>query len=168
MPRITQVVSNVIAFLSGILPAALAGDGAFKVHGEWTPSLQAEETADDSDKTFTVPASTEWMIQSIWVELTTTADVGDRQIEVCLTDDSDDVIGAIQASIVQAASLTYNYLFSLTGEELYALRDGTYLQTALSAIILPAGFKIRVWDNNAVAVAADDMVVQMMVLARTV
>lgn len=176
--KLRGLVALMVDFLSRF-PAALAANGGLKVEGvaggvtipisdTWTPSLQAEETADDSDKTFTVPASIIWAIQSIWVELTTTATVGARQIEIMFTDGSDDVIGVAHPAVTQAASLTYNYMFGLGLPDLQVLRDSTYLQSSLPMMYLPAGYKIRIRDNNAVAAAADDMVVQMMVLSKAV
>ena len=133
----------------------------------WHPVLQAEETANDSDKTFTVPASTEWEILSIWIELVTTADVGNRQITVEMQDLSADVIGSFLAGKVQAASLTRNYMFA-PGLQLMTDFVGTYLSFPLPPMFLPAGFKVRVYDSAAIQAAADDMVVQMVVAARAV
>lgn len=131
---------------------------------EYEIVLQAEETANDSDKAFTVPAVKTWQILSIWIELITTATVGDRQIEVLIRDGSDDTIMQLQAGIVQAASATQYYLFAPGIGDLTALRDSSYLTTPIPPLVLPAGWDIRIWDNNAVDAAADDMVVQMMVL----
>ena len=133
----------------------------------WRVALQAEETANDSDKTFTVPAGTEWQILSIWVELASSADVGARQMTVQMLDSADDVIGQFKAGATQAASLTYLYMFA-PGLELMSAVVGTYLSFPLPPMFLPAGFKVRVYDSAAVAAAADDMVIQMMVAARTV
>lgn len=148
---------------------ALDADARVLTNSGWTPSLQADEGANDSDKKFTVPANTEWEIQSIWVELTTTADAGDRQMEIQIQDGSDDVILQVRAGLVQAASNTYYYVFAAGVTELTAVRDSDYVSTIFpSGLVLPAGYDIRVWDNKAIQAAADDMVVQMMVKARTV
>jgi len=130
----------------------------------WDLQLQAEETADDSDKLFTVPAGRIWQVMWIWIELTSTATVGDRQIEVLIRDSADDTVMQLQAGVTQAASLTYNYLFAPGMPDLGALRDSTYLTTPLPpTLILPAAYDIRIYDNNAVAAAADDMIIQMMI-----
>ena len=51
--------------------------------------------------------------------------------------------------------------------DLTAFRDTSYLQTPLPpSLILPAGYDVRVYDNNAVDASADDMVVQMVVAER--
>jgi len=45
---------------------------------------------------------------------------------------------------------------------------GIYLSFPLPPMVLPAGFKVRVYDSAAIDAAADDMVVQMVVKSRTV
>ncbi len=126
-------------------------------------NLQADEGANDSDKTFTVPAERIWVISSIWVELVSTATAGNRQMALEIQDASNDVVAEIRAGAVQAASLTRKYLFSVTAVDLIGFRDTDWLSTPLPYLLLPAGFQVRVFDNNAVDAAADDMVVQMMV-----
>jgi len=71
--------------------------------------LVADEAANDSDKTITVPAGKRWKIKSIRVELTTTGDAGNRQIEIHFRDSSDDVIFDMKALNVQVASTTEIY-----------------------------------------------------------
>lgn len=144
------------------------GIGRLIVAPSFVPGLSAEEAANDSDKSFAVPASTEWIIKSIWVELITTATGGDRQMEIQVQDDSADVIMSMRAGIVQAASLTYTYLFAPNVADLTVLRDVDYLSTLIPELWLPAAYVVRVFDNNAVDAAADDMVVQIRYASRTV
>jgi hypothetical protein len=117
---------------------------------------------------FTVPAATEWTVQWIWVELTTTAVVGNRQLEIQILDDAADTIAQVRVGAVQAASLTRYYMLAPHITELTAFRDTDYLSTIMPEWILPAGYQIQVYDNAAVDAAADDMIVQCMVLSRTV
>jgi hypothetical protein len=144
------------------------GDNRALISLDWTPSLEVDEAADDSDKSFTVPADTEWRILWIWVELVTAANVGNRNMEIQIQDAAADVVGRTVAGVVQAASLTRHYLFASNATELAAFRDTDYLSTIMPEWYLPEGYIIRVWDNKAIAAAADDMVIQMMVLERTV
>ena len=134
----------------------------------WRGMLASEEAANDSDKTFTVTVGQEWVILSIWVELVTTAVVGVRQMSVVITDAADDVLGRIDAGMTQTASLTRNYLFGLGISDLTAFRNTAYLMTPLVPWILPAGYKLRVYDSAAIDAAADDMTVQIMYEYRTV
>lgn len=130
------------------------------------PLLSAEETTNDSDKTFTVTTGKVWQIQSIWVELASTATVGNRQMSVAILDSDNDVLARVEAGAVQAASVTRYYLFAPTVAELTSMRNTSYLSTQIPAWVLPPGYKIRVWDSTAVDAAADDMVVQMLVIQR--
>ncbi len=139
------------------------------VSDNWRVSLQSDETADDSDKTFTVPASTEWQILWIWVELVTTVAAGDRQMVIQIQDTGADVIGEIRAGVVQAASLTRNYMFAPAVADLLGFRDTVFLMTPIPpTLILQAGDIVRVYDNAAIAAATDDMVVQMQIASRAV
>ena len=125
--------------------------------------LQADEAADDSDKVLTVPDFAVWRLQSLWVELTSSADVGNRQLEVQIRDDSDDVVARFVAGAGKAASLTRHYLFAPGVPDLTAFRDTDLISNPIPDVYLPAGWDIRIFDNNAVAAAADDMIVQAVV-----
>ncbi|MBU2177436.1 MAG: hypothetical protein KJ556_20280 [Gammaproteobacteria bacterium] len=140
---------------------ALDADSRLYVNTGWLAALSADEAADDSDKTFTVTAAQEWQIQSIWVELTSSADAGNRQLCVELQDSASDVIGQWRAGAVQAASLTRYYMFSQAPLDLTAFRDTDYLCTPIAPLTLPPGYKIRVYDKAAIAAAADDMIIQL-------
>lgn len=145
-----------------------ANEGMLLVNLGWTPDLQSDENLNDSDKSFTVPASTEWRVKWIYVELTTTATAGNRQMEIQIQDDAADVIARLVCGDVQAASLTRYYLFAPNVAELTAERDTDKFSTLMPEWILPASYVVRVWDNAAVDAAADDLIIQMQVLARSV
>ena len=109
--------------------------------------LQSEETLNDSDKTFTVPAGAEWELMTIYVELTSTGTAGNRQMAIQFLDSADDVIGQVRAGAVQAASLTRYYMFGVGLVDLTGFRDTDFLMTPLPEIVLPAGFKVKVFDD---------------------
>ena len=153
--------------ITAVVTQGAAGAEAWPVVDTWVPTLLADETADDSDKSFVVPASTYEQLLWVWVELTTTATVGDRQMTVEIQDSGADVIGQWKAGVVQAASLTYKYCFAPANADLTAVRDTNYISTPLPpTVILPAAYIVRVYDSAAVAAAADDMIVQIMVATR--
>jgi len=139
-----------------------------KVTLDLSPDLQADEAPNDSDKSFTVPADTEWIIKSIWVEYTSDGNAGNRQLEVQIQDDAADVIAQVRVGIVQAATLTRYYMLAPHVTELAAFRDTDYLSTIMPEWILPAGYVVRVWDNKAISAAGDDMICQVMILSRAV
>ncbi len=135
----------------------------------WTVAHTQDETADDSDKEFAVTAAQLWQILFVWVEFTTTADAGDRQIVLQFQDGAADVIGEIRAGIVQADTITRNYMFAPALADLEAFRDTDFLMTPLPpTLLLPATYVLRVYDNNAVQVAADDMIVQIQYAWKTI
>lgn len=142
------------------------GENRGKVTLDWTPDLQAEETTPDGDKTLTVPADTEWIVKWLWVEYTGVG-AGVRQIVVQIQDDAADVIGEIRPAPTQDA-VARNYMFGPHLADIAAFRDTDWEMTPMPEWILPAGYGLRVYDNNAVAPAADTALLQMMVLSRSV
>jgi len=152
-----------------LVVAAVGASGADPVEmaDAYTPSLQSDTSADDSDKTFTVPAATIWQVLSLYVAYTSTADVGNRQLVVEVQDGSSNVIGQIRAGVVQAASLTYSYMFAPGLADLTSVRDTTFIMTPLPASwVLPAGYVLRIYDSKAIAAAADDMILRLLIAAR--
>ena len=129
----------------------------------WTIATTSDTDANDSDKSFTVPASVIWHVLSIWVELTTTATVGDRQVAVEIQVSGPDVTAEwARAGTTQAASLTRYYEFAPGLADLEDFRDTDYLSTPIPVTgLLKAGDVIRVYDNAAVDAAADDMIVHI-------
>ena len=128
-----------------------------------TLSLLTDSAANDSDKTVTVPASTQYRLQAISVTLVTTASVGNRQVDILITDAADATLIKYAAGAVQAASLTRNYFFA-PGHTQDTGFTGTLMYRNLAAnLIIPAGYKIRVYDSAAIAAAADDMTVNLWV-----
>jgi len=176
MPNPSGLLSTIQSWIRAVLYADGADVGAANplpvslvLPDDWHPTLLADETADDSDKSFAVPADTEYQVLWIWVELTTTATAGNRQMTIEIQDSAADVIGRVKAGIVQAASLTRNYMFAPALADLTAFRDTAYLMTPLPpTLVLPEAFIVRVYDSAAVAAAADDMIVQIGVALRTV
>ena len=142
--------------------------GQLIIDAGWTPELQAEESGNDSDKTLTVPANEEWIVKSIWIELATTATAGNRQLVVEIQDDAADVIAQFRLGIVQAASLTRYYQLAPQLINMTAFIDTDFLTMPIPEIYLPASYVVRIYDNNAVDAAADDMVIQMMISKRSV
>jgi len=127
------------------------------------PVLQVEESENDSDKIITVPADKIWEILWIHVEYISTATVGDRIFEVLFLDDSDDVIFRIRTSSHQAASLSRIYEVSQNGQEPAFTDTNRQMIPIPTKSLLPAGYKLRIWDSAAIDAAADDMIIKMMV-----
>ena len=144
------------------------GDGRFyalvqEASETWRVAQTQDETINDSDKIFTVPAEVEWEIMWIWVEFTTDGTVGDRQLVIEVQDVANDWIGQwARAGVVQSASLIRSYLFAPCVPDMVAFRNVDYLTTPIPATpFLKATDQLRIYDNNGVAAATDDMIVQI-------
>lgn len=147
----------------------IGGTTPIQVTDVWELFLRSSVNINDSDKTLTVPAGYEWQVLWIFVRYASTGDAGNRQLEIQLLDDSNNLIGDFRAGATQAASLVRQYMFAPALADLTAFRDTDYLMTPLPpTTFLPAGYSVRVFDNNAVAVAGDDLIIRMMVARRVV
>jgi|SRR3990170_7143801 len=134
----------------------------------WQNIVQyADADTNDSDKTQTVPAATQWVLLSIWVELITTVTVGNRQVDVLITDASDNAICKAVAGAVQAASLTRVYIFAPLNPQETGFTNTVMFRSLPQGLALPAGYKVRVYDSAAIAAAADDMTVRILVDERS-
>jgi hypothetical protein len=122
-----------------------------------------DATANDSDKSFTVPNGKTWRLDWAHVILASTADVGNRQIEVQILDASSVLRIDFHAGTTQAANLTRHYVFQPGIFRETAFVDGE-IQTAIPMnMILPAGWSVRFYDSAAVAATADDMTISFQI-----
>jgi hypothetical protein len=142
--------------------------GRLRIHNDWYPNLSSDVADNDSDKIITVASGYEWIIQSIYVKLTSTATAGNRQLTLEIQDDSSNVVAVYKVGVVQAASNTYHYMLSPNAAELTAVRSSSYISTLIPALHLTAGYKIRIYDSAAVDAAADDMHIQLLVQRRAI
>lgn len=125
-----------------------------------------DSTANDSDKTITVPAGKTWELKWLHIILASTATVGNRQIKMEILDDDSVVRADIHAGAVQAASLTRHYL---CGQGVY--RETSFVNGEMHVpiphdLILHPGWSFRVYDSAAVDAAADDLTVSYSVIER--
>jgi len=135
--------------------------------GKGTPRWVRDATANDSDKSFTVPVGKIFDVQSIHVEITTTATVGNRALSVFITNGTD-VISVLGRTGSIAATQSGVLFVSRNGPVtattgFHPLLSGASGNAALvsqsAPLILPAGYVIRCWDLSAIDAAADDMTV---------
>ncbi len=130
-------------------------------------SLDEDAALNDSDKTVTVPLDEEWDVLSVFVELISTVNAGNRQMEVEFLTANGDIMGKIPAGAVQIASLTRTYSFAPNVANQAAF-VGANLTTALPRMLLGPGQGIRVFDSAAIDAAADDMTVRIQYLKRVI
>lgn len=132
-----------------------------------TPRYTYDAAANDSDKTFTVPAGKRWDLKLIHVWILTTVAVGNRILRVDVGDGTNAIWCSFTTPNVAASQLG---IISLSDglprdsvSNLYQPGTGTganaTVVSSLPAFSLPAGYTIRVWDIAAIAAAADDMTV---------
>ena len=128
------------------------------------PKLYVDEGINSSNKLFHVPVRKSWDISFLWVELTSSADSGTRHVEIHVLDTDHDVVMEMVAGTTQIESLTRKYLFAPGVANLTSFRSTDWLTNPLpSTLHIPEGFAIRVFDSAAIAAAADDMIVQILV-----
>lgn len=142
--------------------------GRLLVHDGWDNLMEVDADANDSDKTFTVPANKVWKVAGIMIVYVSTATAGNRQLAVEFADDSANVIFRMRLGTTQAASLTRYYQLGIGLPDLTSFRDTDFLYCPLpSDIVLPEDYTIRVYDKAAVDAAADDMSIYMSILQKS-
>lgn len=119
--------------------------------------VAVDAAANDSDKTITVPAGQTWHVENLFVTLATSADVGNRQLTVIISDGTN-TLGNYNALAVQTASTTEYYNFAPYYGTATETPAGRFC-TPMPVFILGPAWTIRVYDSAAVAAAADDMTV---------
>ena len=127
-----------------------------------------DATANDSDKSFTVPTGKIWVPIMIRSEATCSADVGNRTFTVYFSNGTN-VIYHLNKSGSVTASQTFTLLFAIKWREAGTTAANVPLSTgtnpnvcvygSIPPILLPAGYVIRVYDSAAIAAGADDMTV---------
>lgn len=174
MPKIDQRVAlyGLDKGSSQWKPLELSSSGSgvnLSVSDDWDVHLLVNDDDNDSDKLFTVPNGYEYQVLSVWVDYTSTADAGDRQLVVEWRTASDNLIGQMRVGTTQAESLTRYYLLSASLSDLTSFRDTDYLMTPLPpGLFLSEGYDLRIYDNNAVAATADDMTVRVLIARREI
>ncbi len=125
-------------------------------------SLVNDATADDSDKTFTVPASTVWEPFFIYVELVTTITGGNRKMRLEIGDGTD-LWWFKEWTPTQAGSITRHYFAAPVLPDDAAFDGDDRARMELEPrFALGAAWTIRLFDVNAVDAAADDMTVKIL------
>lgn len=128
----------------------------------WEILTVSDVTDNDADKSFAVDAGYIWHILSIRIEYTASADAGDRQLAVQLTDNAGTVLDEILVGAVVAASETRYFEIAPGLADLTDFRDTDWLMTPLQVTAqLGPLHHVRVLDRNAISPGADDMYIRM-------
>ena len=128
--------------------------------GSWEIDSHYNGDPDSSDKTYTVPETQEVQVFTIFVDYTSTAAPGDRQLQLLFQNAQAQTILDIRPNVVQAASLQRFYSFGPSLANQLAFYDTDQIQTPIPPTLFGRGnYTLRIWDNNAVDVGDDDMLV---------
>lgn len=124
-----------------------------------------DDSANDSDKSVTVPDGEVWQLDWLHAMLLSTATVGNRQMVLGVYTNAavPVMLGDWHAGAVQAASLTRHYMFQPGMYRETTFVDGE-IQIALpQKLVLHPGWTLRVYDSAAVAATADDLTISYQV-----
>lgn len=120
-----------------------------------------DETLNDSDKSFTIPAGESWLIKSIIAKLITTATVGNRRLSLFVISDTPISLHFTYSLNVQTASSTEYYTFQPNvGNILEPISTLHYIPLPSNMLLL-SGWQLRVFDSANIDTAADDMFVSI-------
>lgn len=135
--------------------------------GKGTPRWVRDATANDSDKSFTVPAGKIWVLALLYAELFATAVVGNRNMIWSLSNGAN-IIQCGTTGPNCAANQTVNALYmpgiagysTTVGVRLTTLAEPTNKLTSFAPpLLMREGYILRVYDVNAIDAAADDLTV---------
>lgn len=124
-----------------------------------------DSTANDSNKSFTVPTGKRWELKYIQALLACTATVGNRHLEVQFLDASSNVIFETEYITLVASEVGRVVLIPgasrATGISVWGDTTAKGNVFTLPPMYLDAGMSIKVWDLSAVDAAADDLTVSL-------
>lgn len=121
-----------------------------------TATWTIDATADDSDKTFTVPTGKIWDLQMIQVRLVTTASAGNRTLVVLISNATPTEVWWHFTNYNHAANTDVRYHLFKAASRYTSASPQTF---SLPDLLLPAGYTIRVYDAAAIDATHDDMTV---------
>jgi len=124
--------------------------------------MQSDTALNDSDKTFTVPAGKLWRLQILQAKFITDATVGNRQMQIVITDGTN-TLWFKNFGAVQAASLTRYYYAAWDLPDDVAFDAGGNIRVEMFNWILPAGYTVRLRDSAGIAAATDDLEYRLLV-----
>jgi len=120
-------------------------------------------TANDANKTINVPAGKQWRFKYGHMLYKSSADVGNRTIELRIVDAGNQILWRIRAANTVAASATESFSFAPQG--LTAVEDSAlfHLIPIPRDCIMAAGFGIRIFDASSIDLDGDDLDIRFMV-----
>lgn len=136
-----------------ILPVFSVNSADVEAKIKPTPYLWSETTANDNDKTITVPDGHTYKINSGCIKYTSTATVGNRYLALKVTDGSGNILYVVESLEAQAASKVYQRPLTplIGGAKASAVwctntTVNSYAIAFPQGLILPEGYKIQFYD----------------------
>ena len=137
--------------------------------GKGTPKWVRDATANDSDKSFTVPAGKVWRLLGIYAYISCTATVGNRVLAAAITDGTNAFYTSGGTAGITASQTGQLFLMTAANATQSASIHRSLANVAtivnvqmneiLPDVVLSAGYVVRVWDAGVADVAADDLTV---------
>lgn len=120
-----------------------------------------DTTLNDSDKIISVPSGKIWKVLYGTIVLSATG-VGNRIMRIDFRDELNSTLYTVIATAVQVDGTTEGYNLGQFGTSAEP-RAGNHELPIPVNLWLSEGFDIRIFDENAIAVAVDDMTIRLVV-----
>ena len=137
--------------------------GAQMVSQVPNPVVVRDVTSNDAIKTFTVPTNATWQIKSIEIMYLATGTVGNRDLIVFVRDASDNQLLRLELPFYIVANNAFRIFYLPGGPLQTAVVDNLLFYPLPVDLILGSGWDLLIQDNGGIDVAADDMLVNIIV-----
>jgi len=137
--------------------------GAQMVSQVPNPVVVRDVTSNDAIKTFTVPTNATWQIKSIEIMYAATGTSGNRELIVFVRDSSDNQLLRLELPFYIVANNAFRIFYLPGGPLQTAVVDNLLFYPLPVDLILGSGWDLFIQDNASVDVAADDMLVNIIV-----
>lgn len=129
-------------------------------------------STNDNDYSITVPAGKQWEVLRIFIEYQPSADVGNRAVDITISDGTNTIWGGAESATIAATTAKglvhgcgqHIPTTAMTGRKLSSdAQMGWYYWCLWGSVPmwLGPGYVIRVWDSLNLAPAADDMLIMV-------
>jgi len=130
--------------------------------GNGVPTWIRDATLNDSDKSFTVPVGKIWILTHLYMILTATATVGNRNLTVRVNNTSGQEVAIYDYATAIAAGETRVREMAFEGfTDDWAVGPSGLSVGGMSKMIIPGGYSVRLYDSAAIDAAADDLTINL-------
>ena len=129
--------------------------------GKGTVNLVYDSTANDSDKSFTVPVGKVWQLLWVRYRISTTATVGNRIMAVYITNGVNNIASGTVSAVIAASKVGVGMYGFGVGLGTTSMNADVSTEGPLPLMYLPAGTVIRIYDIAAMDATGDDLEVTL-------